>query len=133
LTEAERYRAARSPDEREYIDLAVGLADRGELRLPSGEVAKRPPLYPAALSLIYRLQHEHWYGATILLQAMLACINTVLIALIAGRLMDSRAGTIAGVAAALYAPYLYLETLFLSETLLNFLLFGAVLLCIPAD
>lgn len=120
------YYESRSPDEREYIDLAVSLADKGELRLPSGDIAKRPPLYPAFLSLIYRTQpHEYWYSAAILVQSALAWLNTMLIALIAARVFDARAGLIAGTMSALYAPFLYLETLFLTETLVNFCILSA--------
>ncbi|MBX3396227.1 MAG: hypothetical protein KF841_12760 [Phycisphaerae bacterium] len=122
----ELYYETRSPDEREYIDLAISLAEKGELRLPSGDIAKRPPLYPAFLSLIYQTQpREYWYSAAILVQSALAWLNTMLIALLAARVLDVRAGMIAGVISALYAPFLYLETLFLTETLVNFCVLSA--------
>ncbi|MBK8269521.1 MAG: hypothetical protein IPK83_14925 [Planctomycetes bacterium] len=120
--------AARSPDEREYLTLAVSLSETGELRLPTGEVAKRPPLYPALLSLIQRSQPpETWHSAAILMQSLLAWCNTLLIALIAAKIADARAGLIAGFIAALYAPLLYLQTLFLTETVVIFLLLAATL------
>lgn len=120
--------AARSPDEREYLALAVSLSETGELRLPTGEVAKRPPLYPALLSLIQRTQPpETWQSAAILMQSLLAWCNTLLIALIAAKIADARAGLIAGFIAALYAPLLYLQSLFLTETIVIFLLLAATL------
>ncbi len=118
-----------SPDEREYIDLAVAIVDRGEFVLPSGDVAKRLPTYPAFLALLYRTQPlETWYSAVALIQTFLAWGNVLFIALIAARVAGKLAGLTAGLIAALYAPFLYLETLFLTETLLNTIVLSAVLL-----
>ncbi|HWL93984.1 MAG TPA: glycosyltransferase family 39 protein, partial [Phycisphaerae bacterium] len=125
---------SRSPDENEYLDLAVSLADWNELKLPTGEIAKRMPLYPAMLSIIYATQaREHWYSSALILQFLLACVNVILIALIAARLAGPIAGLTAGLIAALYAPFIYLQTLFLTETLLNTFLFLAVLIYVTAS
>ncbi len=119
----------RSPDEREYVELAISLAEQGELRLPTGDVAKRAPLYPAMLSLIYQTQpRDYWHNAIILLQAFLAWCNTIGIAYIAFKLRNSTAGVLAGIISALYAPFLYLETLYLTETLVISLFISSILI-----
>lgn len=116
-----------SPDEREYLQLARSLADSGDLRLPSGDVAKRPPLYPAFLWVIYTTQGErYWLNAAILAQSFVAWCSSLLIALVAERLGGRRAGLLAGCIAAMYAPFLYLESVFLTETLVNLLFLAAV-------
>ncbi len=122
---------SRSPDEREYLYLAVNLARSGELRLPDGVAAKRMPLYPFLLSLVYRAQPERlWHGSALFLQTVMAWCTTVMIALIGWRIADARAGLLAGLTAALYAPFLYVQMLFLTETLSMFLLVAAALVYI---
>ena len=129
LSGPQQFYQSLSPDEREYIDLAVAIVDRGEFVLPSGDMAKRLPIYPAFLALLYRTQpSETWYSAVALMQTFLAWANVLFIALIAARVAGKLAGLTAGLIAALYAPYIYLETLFLTETLLNTLVLSAVLL-----
>lgn len=123
--------SSRSPDEQEYLYLAVNLAETGELRLPDGVAAKRMPLYPFLLSLVYRTQPPAlWHNGALFLQALLAACTTVMIAAIAYRVADARAGLLAGVTAALYAPFLYMQILFLTETLSMFLLVAAALVYI---
>lgn len=118
-----------SNDEREYIVLAVNLAETGRLVLPTGDVAKRMPLYPAFLSLIHRTQPaDLWQNAALLIQTLLALCSTLLIAVIAYRLADARAAVVAGVSAALYSPFIYLQMSFLGETLMIFLIVAALLL-----
>ncbi len=132
-----------SPDEQEYAALAMSLADDGCLALPSGstadgtvlpgDIAKRMPLYPALLSLVYRSQPPTlWINAALMLQTFLAWCNVLLIALIAARLADDRAGILAGILATLYAPLLFLQMSVLTETLLIFLLLSAILLYLVA-
>lgn len=119
----------RSPDEREYVNLATRLADEGEFRLPSGDRAKRMPLYPLFLSLIYKTQpQEYWNSSIVLAQAFLGWCTTLGIAMIAFRLRNATAGAIAGLISAIYAPYLYVETLYLTETLALALFVAAVLI-----
>jgi hypothetical protein len=133
----------RSPDEQEYAALAVSLAEEGRLVLPqgptsegraqTGDVAKRMPLYPALLSLIYRTQLPTlWINAALMMQTFLAWCNTLLVALIAAHLADARAGALAGILAALYAPLLFLQMSVLTETVVIFLLLSAILLYLSA-
>ncbi len=132
-----------SPDELEYAALAVSVAEDDRLALPPGatpdggelpgDVAKRMPLYPVLLSLIYRTQPSTlWINAALMMQTFLAWCNTLLIALIAARLADDRAGILAGILASLYAPLLFLQMSLLTETLLVFLLLSAILLYVIA-
>ena len=117
------------PDEIEYIQLSRYLADNSTLALPSGEVAKRMPLYPALMSLIYRTQPaDVWPNAVMALQSFIAWCSTIMIALVAYRSADGRAGGLAGIITALYVPFAYLQMSFLTETLLIFLFSASLLL-----
>ncbi|MBN2561044.1 MAG: hypothetical protein JXQ75_08950 [Phycisphaerae bacterium] len=110
------------PDAREYSALGIGLAETGELRLPTGEVAKRMPLYPALIAAVYRWQGpDVWQNGVLLVQTLLAWCSTIIIALTAERLADGRAAWMAGTTAALYSPFRYLQMSILTETLLIFL------------
>ena len=120
-----------SPDEREYIALGIHLAESGELRLPTGEAAKRMPLYPAFIAAVYRWQGaEVWDNTVLMIQTLLAWCTTIIIALTAERLADGRAAWMAGTVAAFYSPFHFLHMSFLTETLLIFLLSLALLLYI---
>ncbi len=120
-----------SPDEREYAALGERLAAGGDLRLPTGEVAKRMPLYPVFIAAIRGLGGpDHWRNAVLAYQILLALCGTILLALIAERVGGRRAGWIAGTVAALYSPYRFLQAMLLTETLVIFLLYIAVLLYI---
>jgi Ca2+/Na+ antiporter len=120
-----------SPDEIEYRSLGVSLAERGELRLPTGEVAKRMPLYPVMIAGLYRwLQPDLRPSGVLSAQTLLSWGAAVLIALTAARLAGPRAGWLAGTVAAFYSPFRLLQVLFLTETLLIFLLLLALYLYI---
>jgi 4-amino-4-deoxy-L-arabinose transferase-like glycosyltransferase len=121
----------RWPDEAEYVALGLHLEESGELRLPTGEAAKRMPLYPAFLAAIHYWQGPTlWENSVLAIQALLAWCSTIIIALIAERLADGRAGWIAGGVAAVYSPRLLLQTSFLTETILVFLVLLALWLYI---
>lgn len=123
----------RSPDEKEYLALGVQLAQSGELCLPSGEVAKRMPLYPVFIAGVHKWQRtDAWQNAILLLQTFLAWCTVLLIALTAERLADGRAALLAALIAALYSPYRLLQMSFLTETLLIFLLSLAVFIYVIA-
>lgn len=116
-----------SPDEREYLALGAALAERGELRLPGGDVARRLPLYPAFLAAIRVWQGpEVWPNAVLLVQSALSWCGTMLLALLAARLGGPRAGWLAGTVATLYSPFRFLQMSFLTETLLIVLTTAAV-------
>lgn len=121
------FRYEPSNDAKEYLLLGVSLSDRGELRLPTGEYAKRMPLYPALLSMV-----DRWQGREVLqysaleVQAALSLGCVIWIALVARRIGGPRAGVVAGLIAALYAPYRYLQAMYLCETLVILLLMSAL-------
>ncbi len=122
-----------SPDAREYLTLGIHLAESGSLRLQTGEVAKRMPLYPALLAAVRRWQGpEAWENAALAIQTILCAASVVLIGVIARRLADPLAGLVAGLIAALYAPYRYLQMSFLTESLAIFLLLSAVCVYLAA-
>lgn len=121
--------APSSPDAEEYLALGRGLAETGELRLPDGGRAKRMPLYPLLIAAAARWQGPEVIDSAVLgIQSALALAATLLIAATAARLADDRAAIAAGIIAAMYAPYRYLQTIMLSETLVIFLMAAAVYL-----
>ncbi len=123
----------RSPDEKEYLSLGVGLAQSGKLLLPSGELAKRMPLYPLLIAGVHQWQRAGaWQSAILLLQTFLAWCTVLLIALTAERLAEGRAALLAAIIAAFYSPYRLLQMSFLTETLLIFLFSLAVFLYVTA-
>jgi hypothetical protein len=120
-----------SNDEKEYLALGIGLSEHGVLRLPTGEYAKRMPLYPAMIALLDRWQgRESLESAVVETQTLFSIVSTLLIALIAGRLSNARGALIAGLIAALYSPYRYLQSVLLCETLVISLLLAALYLYI---
>jgi 4-amino-4-deoxy-L-arabinose transferase-like glycosyltransferase len=117
-----------SPDAEEYIALGKSLATTGALVLPTGEKAKRMPLYPVLIAGVYGLVgEEHFETGALVVQCLLAVASTAAIALTAHRLGGALAGVIAGLLTALYAPFIYLQSLCLTETLMVFLLSASVL------
>jgi dolichyl-phosphate-mannose-protein mannosyltransferase len=124
-----RFHYAISNDAREYLELGLSLAHHGELMLPSGDYARRMPLYPAFIAAIQRWQGDRdLLHAVVEMQSLLSFVSTILIALIARRLSDPRGGIVAGLVAALYSPYRYLQAVYLSETLAMALLIAALFL-----
>lgn len=117
-----------SNDAREYLALGTSLSEFGELSLPSGDRAKRMPLWPATIALA-----DLWQGRKLLphaifeIQAVLSLLSVIFVALIGGRIAGPRAGLLAGLITALYAPYRSLQASYLCEVLMIFLLTGATL------
>jgi hypothetical protein len=122
-----------SPDEEEYLSLGQSVGQSGRFQLPTGEVATRMPLYPAFIAAISQWQAaEPWENGVLLFQTFVAWCTTLLIGLTAERLADGRAGLVAVVIAAFYAPWRFLQMSFLTETLLIFLLWLAIFVYISA-
>lgn len=122
-----------SPDEQEYLSLGVSIAQTGRFHLPTGDVATRMPLYPAFVAAVSRWQaSEPWENGVLLFQTFFAWCTTLLIGITAERLADSRAGLLAIVIAAFYAPLRFLQMSFLTETLLIFLLWLAIFIYVTA-
>jgi len=89
-------------DDRDYDKLAVSLA-RGEgYRIQDVFISFRPPLYPAFLSLVYRVA-GHNYPAVRVAQALLGALSTWLAFIIGRRLFGERRG-FAGAALFALAP-----------------------------
>lgn len=117
-----------SPDAREYLELAQSWSKTGELTLPTGDRAKRMPLYPVFAGMVHHWQGDAvWKNALLAIQSLLAWASVIIIAAISARLAGRRAGLLGGLLAALYAPYRYLQMSFLCETLAIFLLMAALL------
>lgn len=92
------------------------------------------PVYPSALSLVYRV-FGHSPGAVRLLQCMMGSLLCAMVYLLGRRLLSWQAAFGAGLCCALYAPLAFYDNLLLKTALVTFLLFAGVwlLLLEPAS
>ncbi|MEK6643996.1 MAG: glycosyltransferase family 39 protein [Planctomycetota bacterium] len=122
-------RSPASPDAAEYLELGRSLSVNGELVLPTGDRAKRMPAYPALVAIVQRLPGDaNLERGMLVVQAVLALCTTLMLATIARHLASPLAGVVAGLTSAFYGPFVYLQTLCLTETLLIFLFTTALLI-----
>ena len=118
-------------DSRYYDKIASNLAMGNGYSLsdsaPYSPDVNRPPLYPAFISVIYRIFGLHNYTAVRLTQALLDSFTCIVIYYIARIPFDSRASLFASALASVY-PFtaIYTATL-LRETLLTLLITITVL------
>ena len=92
------------------------------------------PLYPGILSALYRILGEPDVGAVRLVQAAVGALNCVLVLLLGARFLGPRAGVLAAVAAALYAPLLFFDGLLIQTPwVLSFLLIAFLLAPLSAE
>jgi hypothetical protein len=113
-------------DEREYVELAEGLLERGEFGL-AGDRAFRPPLYPALLALLLQLGAS----VTVLRVANFALLagSAVLLYALARRTSGLRLGGLLAAAGILGYPVLvYAAGKLYPQTLAGFLWLLALLL-----
>lgn len=90
------------------------------------------PLYPFFLAAVYAFVPPDSAGV-LLAQAALDSVSAVLIALLSRRIGGERAGLVAGLLAASYAPFLYYAALLLKAPLMIFLVVSALLLVLRAS
>jgi 4-amino-4-deoxy-L-arabinose transferase-like glycosyltransferase len=95
-----------------------GIADEKTwLKWYGPRVFHQDPLYPYFVAAVYALARPEPLSV-LLLQLLLGAAAAAAIALLAERLAGPRAGLAAGVLAALYAPFIFYESLLLRDTLL---------------
>ena len=91
----------------------------------------KPPLYPGFLAVMYSV-----FGRSIWLiqwlQHILGAFSCVFIAILGGRLVGRRAGIVAGLLAAGFAPYVFFELQLLTPALSLFLNLAAIILVLPS-
>ena len=91
----------------------------------------KPPLYPGFLAVMYSV-----FGRSIRLiqwsQHILGAFSCVLLAILGGRLVGRKAGIIAGLIAAGFAPYVFFELQLLTPALSLFLNLAAIILVLPS-
>ena len=109
-------------DSAEYLSWARRLA-AGDFTWPI--VSPHGPGYPFFLAALLAIGSGSLKFA-IACQAVLGAVTATLVSLIARRWFDDRAALIGGLAYALYAPVVFVETSILSEGLLLFLLVAAL-------
>ena len=114
-------------DEREYNELAVNLATRGEFVLEGQASSMRPPLYPAVVAGVYKLCGAENYQAVRVLQALIGLATVAVVYLLGSEVYDRRVGAWAAGFFCFYPSMLGQANLLLSETLFTFWL---VLICL---
>ena len=122
-------------DEREYLALAQSLSAGRGLTYPeghdvgTGQQFGRAPGYPAFLSMLGSYEGAtHAPGRIKAAQALLGSMVIWMIAIIATRAWDPRAGAVAAAIAAVYPPLIWISAYVFSESLYMPLAFGCVLL-----
>ncbi len=114
-------------DAAHYALLARNLAENhGFVNEPGHPTAYRPPLYPAMVSVVFRIAGEH-YRAVYLLQAILAALTVAGSSWFAYRIAGIRAMIITGVLAALNPSTLTMTGMLLTEVTFSFLLISCLL------
>lgn len=116
-------------DAAEYLSLGRNLSATGALALPTGDRAKRMPVFPVLVAVVHRVTGDAGLEAGVLtIQTLLSFATTLILALTAWRVAGPVAGAMAGLSSALYGSFIYLQTLCLTEPLLIFILSLVVLL-----
>jgi tetratricopeptide (TPR) repeat protein len=114
-----------------YLLVDQGAYDRWAQRIAAGEwlgrsVFYQDPLYPYFLGVLYATIGRH-LAVVLVLQGFLGALNVPLLWAIATRLWGARAGRIAALMAALYAPFIFYDGLVL-KTFLEVLFLNAAVL-----
>jgi 4-amino-4-deoxy-L-arabinose transferase-like glycosyltransferase len=116
-------------DAKVYDDWAVALTE-GQNPHPAPYFYS--PLYPWALSVVYRV-FGHSLTAVRLLQCALGSLLCVLVCLLTRRLLSWQAALGAGLFCALFGPLIFFDNLLLKTAPVTFLLFAGVWLLITAE
>ncbi|HVT18386.1 MAG TPA: glycosyltransferase family 39 protein [Thermoanaerobaculia bacterium] len=114
-------------DAQRYDALARDIVERG---WRPREVSWQAPLYPYLLAAVYTVSGRS-AAAVRWLQALLAAVTAVLLAVATRRAFGSAAGRIAGLLAALYGPAVFYTPLLLKVPPLLFLEACLLLLLVP--
>ncbi len=105
----------------------AGLYDRWGSDIASGQwmgknIFYDPPLYAYFLGVIYKF-FGHNYLVLRIIQAVVGSAHSVIIFYLASRILDRRAGILAGLIASFYAPFIFYDALvmkaFLSSALVD--------------
>lgn len=114
-------------DERDYNALAISLAQENAFRLQGQTTSIRPPLYPLAVSCVYRVMgvataNELATAQQLVraLQAVFSLATVLLVYRLASDLFDSRTGLWAAAIVCFYPSFLAYNNLILTETLFTF-------------
>ena len=124
-------------DERDYNALAVSLAQESTYRLEGQTTSIRPPLYPLAVSLVYRAlgvrtadELSGAQQAVRALQAIFSLLTVLLVYRLASDLFSARVGLWAAGIVCFYPSLLAYNNLILTETLFTFWLTLSVWLAV---
>jgi 4-amino-4-deoxy-L-arabinose transferase-like glycosyltransferase len=120
-------------DEIDYHALATNLAaGEGYALRPGYDTARRPPMYPAVLSVLYRLTGPSPPAAR-LLQVLLGGVIVWLTFLVARRFFSVRTAWLATIATALNPFLIFISGYMLTENLYIIALLGMLLLMPRVD
>ncbi len=110
-------------DAQDYHRLAVGLVETGSYITPSGELSSlRPPLYPYAVSLIYRIFGVGNDAAVRMFQAIVSLFTVLITYQLGSLIYTQKIGLVAATLVCFYPSLLGFNNLLLSESLSTFLL-----------
>lgn len=115
-------------DELDYHEIAVNLADGKGFEVGGYATARRPPLYPFVLAVLYRVVGPHAVAGRVV-QLLMGALVVFLAYKVARRYFDETAGVIAaGIVALnpfliLISGYLLTENLYMVLVLVTLLLF----------
>jgi 4-amino-4-deoxy-L-arabinose transferase-like glycosyltransferase len=109
-------------DETQYQEIAVNLVEGRGFMIYDRPTSWRPPLYPFALSLVYRVAGTTDPMAARVFQVALSLINLALVYLLGRRLFGERTAVAAALVFALYPSLLFYNNHLLTEVLFTCLL-----------
>ncbi len=120
-------------DEVEYDRLAMQLLESKEYVTSDGSpTSYRPPLYPAFLTLIYRIFGHHFFAVRFV-QALIGYLIVCLLYLMERKIFNNTVGILTVVFSSFYMTFIVCTNLLYTETLFMFLLVLIVYLVIVSD
>jgi len=108
-------------DAHSYNQIAVNLLDGKGFVTDGGLYARRGPVYPLFLAIIY-LIFGYSFVAVRFAQAIIGALTCIIIYLLSKELFDKKVGLIAAFISAIYYPFILQPAYLLTEVLFTFLL-----------
>jgi 4-amino-4-deoxy-L-arabinose transferase-like glycosyltransferase len=118
----------------DYDGLAVRLAERNAYVADDGmPISLRPPLYPFAVSIVYRIAGVQNYAVVFAIQSLIGLLTTQLVFRLGIAVYNERIGLAAATLFCFYPTFLAYEQLLLTEVTATCLLCAATLQIVRAQ